>query len=127
MLSHRFDTGNVPKPVCAFTFRGQNVHVTKKIDTALKDLTHALERHAQIVALKPVPQKKAGRAAAELRNAASKYAAIVEEKTGQTNPFIDFLDDATIVSLTKEREFIKARKAAEKAAEAASEAKAEGK
>jgi hypothetical protein len=87
--------------------------VTKKIDSALKDLTKALERHAQIVGLKPVPLKKAGRAAAELRSAAAAYANIVEAKTGQTNPFIDFLDQATIASLVHERDAIQKRKAAE--------------
>ena len=87
--------------------------MTKKIDTALKDLTKALEKHAQIVGLKPVPLKKAGRAAAELRSAASAYANIVEAKTGQTNPFIDFLDQATIESLVHERDAIAARKVAE--------------
>ncbi|AMM21956.1 hypothetical protein AX769_19670 [Frondihabitans sp. PAMC 28766] len=80
--------------------------MTKKIDTALKDLTKALEKHAQIVGLKPVPLKKAGRAAAELRTAAAAYANIVEDKTGQTNPFIDFLDPATIESLARERDAI---------------------
>lgn len=84
--------------------------VTKKIDTALKDLTKALEKHAQIVGLKPVPLKKAGRAAAELRTAAAAYANIVEAKTGQTNPFIDFLDAATIESLAHEREVLLAKK-----------------
>lgn len=104
-----------------FTFVGHNVLVTKKIDTALKDLTKALEKHAQIVGLKPVPRKKAGRAAAELRSAAAAYANIVEAKTGQTNPFIDFLDPATIDSLSKERELIVAHKAAEDDAQKKSE------
>jgi hypothetical protein len=99
---------------------GHNVPVTKKIDTALKELTKALEKHAQIVGLKPVPQKKAGRAAAELRSAAAAYANIVEAKTGQTNPFIDFLDAATIASLVHERDELAKRTAAEKAAAEAS-------
>lgn len=90
--------------------------MTKKIDTALHDLTKALEKHAQIVGLKPVPLKKAGRAAAELRKAAANYANIVEAKTGQTNPFIDFLDDATIASLVHERDTIAKRKAADEKA-----------
>ncbi|RKR72975.1 hypothetical protein C8E83_0057 [Frondihabitans australicus] len=92
--------------------------VTKKIDTALHDLTKALEKHAQIVGLKPVPLKKAGRAAADLRQAAAAYANIVEARTGQTNPFIDFLDPATMESLAHERDAIQARKAAEKAEKA---------
>ncbi|ROQ39497.1 hypothetical protein EDF46_1129 [Frondihabitans sp. PhB188] len=121
------DTEKIPRPVCLFTLTRHNGPVTKKIDTALKDLTHALEKHAQIVGLKPIPLKKAGRAAAELRSAATAYATIVEQKTGQTNPFIDFLDAATIESLTKEREFIAARKAAEAKAEAKAQAKAEAK
>ncbi|MGA1810925.1 hypothetical protein VH571_00930 [Frondihabitans sp. 4ASC-45] len=99
--------------------------MTKKIDTALKDLTKALEKHAQIVGLKPVPRKKAGRAAAELRSAAAAYANIVEAKTGQTNPFIDFLDPATIDSLSKERELIVAHKAAEDDAQKKSEKKSD--
>lgn len=99
--------------VCTLRIPGQNEHVTKKIDTALKDLTKALEKHAQIVGLKPVPLKKAGRAAAELRSAAAAYANIVEAKTGQTNPFIDFLDKATIESLVHERDAIAQRKEAE--------------
>ncbi|MCU1527755.1 MAG: hypothetical protein JWP75_1518 [Frondihabitans sp.] len=93
--------------------------MTKKIDTALKELTRALEKHAQIVGLKPVPQKKAGRAAAELRSAATAYANIVEVKTGLRNPFIDFLDPATMESLAHERDALLKRTAKEeKAAEA---------
>ncbi|GAA4664124.1 hypothetical protein [Frondihabitans cladoniiphilus] len=92
--------------------------MTKKIDAALKDLTKALEHHAQVVSLKPVPQKKAGRAAAELRAAATAYAAIVEKKTGQTNPFIDFLDKATIDSLMHERDALAKKTAKEEKAAA---------
>lgn len=91
------------------------MRVTKKIDTALKDLTKALEKHAQIVGLKPVPRKKAGRAAAELRAAATKYAQVVEARTGEGNPFVDFLDPATIASLNRERAAVAERAAAEKA------------
>jgi hypothetical protein len=111
-----------------FTWARHNGTVTKKIDTALKELTKALEKHAQIVGLKPVPQKKAGRAAAELRSAATAYANLVEAKTGQRNPFIDFLDPATIASLSHERDELAKRTVKEElAAELRADEKAEAK
>ena len=100
-----------------------NEFMSKKIDTALKDLVHALERHAQIVGMKPVPQKKAGRAAAELRAAASAYATVVEDRTGQSNPFIDVLDTATIDSLIHERDRVAQKTVADKAARDAKDAR----
>ena len=78
--------------------------MTKKIDTAAKELIQAVEKHAQLSGLKPVPPKKVARAAADLRQAAAAYTAVVEERTGQVNPFIDVLDAGTVDSLIRERD-----------------------
>jgi len=86
--------------------------MTKKIDTAAKDLIKAIEKHAQLSALKPVPPKKVARAAVELRTATAAYTAVVEERTGQVNPFIDVLDTGTVDSLLRERDRL-AKKARE--------------
>jgi hypothetical protein len=78
--------------------------MTKKIDTSAKELIKAVEKHAQLSGLKPVPPKKVARAAVELRKATAAYTAVVEERTGQVNPFIDALDANTVDSLIPERD-----------------------
>jgi hypothetical protein len=96
-----------------FTWPGYQERMTKKIDTAARDLIRAIEKHAQLSGLKPVPPKKVARAAVELRGATAAYTAVVEERTGQVNPFIDVLDAGTVDSLVRERDRLakKARKA----------------
>ena len=82
--------------------------MSKKIDSARKDLTKALKKHAEIVGGTAVSLKKAQRAAAEIHLAAIKYAALVEAKTGLPSPFGDVLkpglDTSTMASLTAERD-----------------------
>jgi hypothetical protein len=82
--------------------------MSKKIDSARKDLTKALKKHAEIVGGTAVSLKKAQRAAAEIHLAAIKYAALVEAKTGLPSPFGDVLqpglDTSTMESLTAERD-----------------------
>jgi len=82
--------------------------MSKKIDSARKDLTKALKKHAQVVGATAVSLKKAQRAAAEVHLAAIAYAAAVESKTGLTSPFGDALqpglDTSTMDSLTAERD-----------------------
>jgi hypothetical protein len=82
--------------------------MSKKIDSARKDLTKALKKHAEIVGGTAVSLKKAQRAAAEIHLAAITYAALVEAKTGLPSPFGDALqpglDTSTMASLTAERD-----------------------
>ena len=82
--------------------------MSKKIDSARKDLTKALKKHAEVVGATAVSLKKAQRAAAEVHLAAIAYAAAVEAKTGLTSPFGDALqpglDTSTMDSLTAERD-----------------------
>jgi len=82
--------------------------MSKKIDSARKDLTKALKKHAEIVGGTAVSLKKAQRAAAEIHLAAIEYAALVEAKTGLPSPFGDVLqpglDTSTMESLTAERD-----------------------
>ena len=82
--------------------------MSKKIDSARKDLTRALKKHAEIVGGTAVSLKKAQRAAAEIHLAAIKYAALVEAKTGLPSPFGEVLqpglDTSTMASLTAERD-----------------------
>jgi hypothetical protein len=80
--------------------------VSKKIKTALRDLVDALEKHAAVTAERPTSSKRAGRATAKVRTAAAAYTAIVAAKTGQPNPFVDFLDDETVASLRAERDAV---------------------
>jgi hypothetical protein len=82
--------------------------MSKKIDSARKDLTKALKKHAEIVGGTAVSLKKAQRAAAEIHLAAFEYAALVEAKTGLPSPFGEVLqpglDTSTMASLTAERD-----------------------
>jgi hypothetical protein len=84
--------------------------MSKKIDSARKDLTKALKKHATVVGATAVSLKKAQRAASEVHIAAIAYAAAVEAKTGLTSPFGDALqpglDTSTLDSLTAERDAI---------------------
>ena len=81
--------------------------MSKKIDSARKDLTKALKKHAEVVGATAVSLKKAQRAAAEVHLAAIAYVAAVESKTGLTSPFGDTLqpglDTSTMESLSAER------------------------
>lgn len=80
----------------------------KKIDSALRDLTKALGKHAKVVGGSAVTLKKAQRAAAAVQEAAINYASIVEAKTGIETPFPNLwtsgLESSTIASLIAERD-----------------------
>lgn len=78
--------------------------VSTKIDAALKTLVKALAKHGEVMNERPVHVKRAGRATEKVRRAAADYSAIVAEKTGQPNPFVDFLDPETLASLRGERD-----------------------
>jgi hypothetical protein len=84
--------------------------MSKKIDKARKALTKAIKKHAEIAGGAAVPLKKAERAAAEVREAASAYAVLVHAKTGLDSPFDGMvssgLEAATIASLEAERDKI---------------------
>ena len=85
--------------------------MSKKIDSALKDLIKALNKHADVASAKPSSLKKTQRATARVQAAASAYAEIVNAKSGMPNPFSDMiqpgLEDSTIASLAAERDKIK--------------------
>lgn len=78
--------------------------VSKKIDSALKTLVKALSKHGEVMNERPVSVKRAGRATEKVRQAAADYTAVIAEKTGQPNPFVDFLDPETVASLRGERD-----------------------
>ncbi|KQN41631.1 MULTISPECIES: hypothetical protein [unclassified Frigoribacterium] len=78
--------------------------MAKKIPTALADLVDALEHHAEVVTAKSSSSKRLGRATAKVRRAAATYTDVVAARTGQPNPFVDFLDPETIESLRAERD-----------------------
>lgn len=84
--------------------------MSKKIDSALKDLTKALTRHAEAVGGRAVSLKKAQRASAKVAAAAGAYAEAVHAKSGMPNPFNDMiqpgLENSTIASLAAERDAI---------------------
>jgi hypothetical protein len=85
--------------------------MSKKIDAALKELKKALNHHAEVVGAPAVSLKKAQRAGDRALDALQNYAAIVEKKAGIPSPFADIkrdkLEDATVASLTAERDRIK--------------------
>jgi hypothetical protein len=84
--------------------------MAKKIDTALKDLTKALQKHAEVAGERHVSLKRSQRATAKVRAAASAYAAAVHSHSGLGNPFDDVLDPSldadTLRSLAAERDAI---------------------
>ncbi len=89
---------------------GQDDLMSKKIDSALADLTKALRKHAQAVGGDAVSLKKAQRASAKVSAAASRYAEVVLAKSGMGNPFDEMiqpgLERATLASLAAERDSI---------------------
>lgn len=84
--------------------------MSKKIDSALKDLKKALNKHAEVVGARSVSLKKAQRASAKVLAAAEAYAAAVAEKSDTGNPFVAVastgLEESTIASLSAERDKI---------------------
>jgi hypothetical protein len=89
---------------------GQDDPMSKKIDSALKELKKALTKHAEAVGGSAVSLKKAQRAGAKVAAAATAYAEAVHAKSGMGNPFDDMvqpgLDGGTIASLAAERDAI---------------------
>lgn len=85
--------------------------MSKKIDSALKDLKKALNKHADVVGGSAVSLKKAQRASAKVSAAATAYAEAVHAKSGLGNPFTDMLEpgleSSTLQSLAAERDAIK--------------------
>jgi len=81
--------------------------MSKKIDSALQELTKALVKHAEIVGGTAVSIKKAQRAAAKVQTAALNYAKVVHAKTGIGSPFDNLprngLEATTMASLNAER------------------------
>jgi hypothetical protein len=88
-----------------------NESMSKKIDSALKDLVKALRKHAEVAGERHISLKRSQRATAKVRAAASAYAAAVHARSGLGNPFDDIadpaLDDETLQSLSAERDAIK--------------------
>jgi hypothetical protein len=87
-----------------------NDPMSKKIDSALKDLIKALRKHAQVAGERHVSLKRSQRATAKVRAAASAYASAVHARSGLGNPFDDVIDPAldaeTLQSLVAERDAI---------------------
>ncbi|MCY7411585.1 MAG: hypothetical protein LH471_00870 [Salinibacterium sp.] len=85
--------------------------MSKKINSALKDLKRALEAHADVVGGSAVSLKKAQRASAKVAAAAGAYAEAVHVKSGLSTPFSDLLtpglEESTLASLTAERDSLK--------------------
>ena len=87
-----------------------NEHVSKKIDSALKDLVKALKKHADVTGASRVPIKQAQKASAHVQTAANAYAEAVHQRTGLSSPFADLiepgLDEDTLASLKSERDAV---------------------
>jgi hypothetical protein len=84
--------------------------MSKKIDSALKDLTKALRKHAAVAGERHVSLKRSQRATAKVRAAANAYVSAVHARSGLPNPFDELTDPAldaeTLESLTAERDAI---------------------
>jgi hypothetical protein len=87
-----------------------NESMSKKIDSALKDLVKALKKHADVAGERHISLKRSQRATARVRAAASAYAAAVHAHSGLGNPFDEVIDPAldleTLQSLSAERDAI---------------------
>jgi hypothetical protein len=87
-----------------------NEGMSKKIDSALKDLIKALKKHAEVSGDRHPSLKRSQRATAKVHAAATAYTAAVHARSGLGNPFDDLLDptldEATISSLRAERDQI---------------------
>ncbi len=87
-----------------------NESMSKKIDSALKDLIKALRKHAAVASERHISLKRSQRATARVRVAATAYAAAVHARSGLGNPFDDVIDPAldveTLLSLAAERDAI---------------------
>jgi hypothetical protein len=84
--------------------------MSKKIDSALKDLIKALKKHAEVASERHISLKRSQRATAKVRAAATAYAAAIHARSGLGNPFDEVidpaLDDETLQSLAAERDAI---------------------
>jgi hypothetical protein len=82
--------------------------MSKKIDSALRRLIKALEKHADALGGARVSLKKAERANAKLQAAATEYAEVIYQKSGVDTPFTEVsrasLDTETLDSLSAERD-----------------------
>lgn len=87
-----------------------NETMSKKIDSALKDLVKALKKHADVAGERHISLKRSQRATAKVRAAAGAYAAAVHARSGLDSPFDDVADPAldveTLQSLSAERDAI---------------------
>ncbi|MFF1633489.1 hypothetical protein [Leifsonia sp. NPDC058248] len=87
--------------------------MTKKIDSALKELLKALKKHGEIAGAHRVSVKQLQRANARLTLAAAAYVEAVYARTGQPSPFAELvdpgLDEDTIRSLKIERDSARKR------------------
>ena len=90
---------------------GHDGRMSKKINSALKDLKKALNKHADVVGAPAVSLKKSQRASAKVAAAADAYAAAVLAKSGMPNPFtgMETLEASTLESLAAERDALKNR------------------
>jgi hypothetical protein len=84
--------------------------MSKKIDSALKDLIKALKKHADVASERHISLKRSQRATARVHAAATAYAAVVHARSGLGNPFDEIvdptLDAETLESLAAERDAI---------------------
>ena len=84
--------------------------MSKKIDSALKDLIKALKKHADVASERHISLKRSQRATARVHAAATAYAVAVNARSGLGNPFAEVidpsLDEATLQSLAAERDQI---------------------
>lgn len=84
------------------------VTMAKKIQTARKELTQALKKHADTVDKRSVSLKKSQRAAVAVQAACDAYAKAVFTATGLDSPFASStasgLEAETIASLEAERD-----------------------
>ncbi|PPG06390.1 MULTISPECIES: hypothetical protein [unclassified Rathayibacter] len=87
--------------------------MSKKIEAAHRKLGEALEKHAELTSGKKSRRGRIESAAAEVKSAASRYAALVSARTGTESPFSDIadprLDRPTIASLTAEGDALSRR------------------
>ncbi|MCU1571783.1 MAG: hypothetical protein JWR33_2524 [Naasia sp.] len=92
--------------------------MSKKVDNASRALRDAVKEHARLLSRSKTRPEKLERAAWKLRAAALAYTQLVLSRTGTTSPFVEIpdpqLEDASVSTLTAERDRLKGERAKRK-------------
>ena len=93
--------------------------MSKKVDDASRALRAAVKEHSKLLSRSKSSPAKLEKAAWKLRRAALAYTELVLTRTGTTSPFVQIpdpqLEDASVSTLTAERDRLKSEREKRKA------------